>query len=130
MQYRGLGWSFDTHGWTVTDDGEVLALSPMDADAALILSTFRKERGIIGDGELRAIADRACPRDALRSAVNCGDFWGYQAQYIAYGTSWRVWWLARSDVHIHASYNVHLDYAGRHDNVLDRILGSLHVEAP
>lgn len=118
-------WSVDTAGWRLQDDGEVLTLLACDADAALQFLTRRKPNGMIGDAELRAMADLGSPKAPPRHAVRCGDFNGYAASYVQEQTHWRIWWLAHQDVHVYVAYNGGVERSGTHDAIVDWMLSTL-----
>lgn len=71
------------------------------------------------------MSDLASPSGPPRVFVQCGEFGGYTTSYISDSKYWRVWWLAKDDLHIYATYNCNPDRAGQHDDVVTWILGSL-----
>ena len=97
-------------------------------DAALVVSAYRKSAGPISPEELWIMSGQASPADAERKPVQCGDFAGYTATYEdAEGTHWRVWWLAKTNLHLYATFNCPRAYAGQHDVALDAMLASLRA---
>lgn len=126
--YEGPGYAIDSGGWAVEESEEYVTFTPADVDAALIISSMTKQDGAIGRDELKQMSLRASPQDVERRPVTCGDFWGFRAEYEGdEATHWRVYWLANSSTHLYITYNCHTDYAGRHDAIVDWMIGTLHA---
>ncbi len=127
--YDGPSFSIDNAGWGIAESADSLTLTPADVDGALIISSFTRADGDIDDEELRRLATQGASHEAVRLMTRCGQFHGYTSVYDEKGTHWRVWWLVRGPIHLYATYNCHLDYAGRHDATVDRMLASLRANA-
>ena|SRR5690349_9048323 len=128
MIHASSWWALETFGWSVDDSGQATAFMPADVpdEAALVVSAYRKSAGPISPEELWLMSGEASPADAERTPVQCGDFGGYTATYDdAEGTHWRVWWLAKTNLHLYATFNCPRAYAGQHDMALDAMLASL-----
>jgi hypothetical protein len=123
--YEGHGFQIERAGWGLEDDEQTLTLTPADIDAALQISGFTSPNDVIDDSELRELAQAGTPPDIIRATVQVGKFHGYRAEYNEEGLHWRVWWLATGRLHLYVTYNCHVDYAGRHDTVVDWMLQTL-----
>ena len=126
--YEGPGYALDAGGWALEETDESVVFTPSDIDAALIVSSMTKADGVIGQDELKQMSFRASPAITLREPVECGEFWGFRTEYEDDEAShWRIYWLANGNRHLYITYNCHTDYAGRHDAVVDWMLGTLRA---
>ena len=125
--YEGHGFRIERAGWGLEDGEETLTLTPADIDAALLITAFTSPNDTIDDQELRELAASGTPQDVVRTPVQCGEFHGYRAEYNQEGLHWRVWWLANARTHLYVTYNSHVDYAARHDAVVDWMMQTLSV---
>ncbi|MDH3458087.1 MAG: hypothetical protein OER90_14705 [Gemmatimonadota bacterium] len=124
--YDGPTYCLNAGGWAVEESENAVTLTPADIDAALVISSLTKEDGRISTDELGRMSGHGSPPDAIRTPVDCGQFHGVRAQYGGTeATHWRVWWLAHEQTHLYVTYNCHVDYAGRHDAVVDWMLSTL-----
>ena len=122
-------WSIDPNTWSISSDEDCTTLEPVTRDAALQLSSHRKNAGAVSDSELRGFAERA---DLLggASSVSLGQFRGLTARYDDKGVEWQVWWLAAGSLHVYATYNGDSGCRQRDEADVALILNTLRVEFP
>lgn len=121
-------WGVESAGWDPSYDDGVLTLTPADADAALTLECFRKKRGRVEPGDLRAFAMKRLPRGIAPSPAVCGEFQGLYAEALDDDSFRRFWFLASGARSLFVTYSSRPDDRGRHREVVTWML-SLLAEA-
>lgn len=123
-------WRLDVAGWSVERYGECVSFVSQDIDAALQISTYHRASGQITDSAIEDISRLGAPPEVQRRLVRCGAFTGYSATFDRNAFHWRAWWLKAGATHLYVTYNCAGRYAGKHDQLVDGMLGTLECLTP
>lgn len=118
-------WSIDIFdGWEIEEDSVCTTILRSDGVGALQLSTAVKD-GIVEDADLLDFATDHLAHGTQPQPVTLGRFSGFEINYEAKQTWWRIWYLKSENLMIIATYNCDLQHAGNEDSQIDAMLATL-----
>lgn len=111
-------------GWEIEDDSVCTTISRSDGVGAPQLSTALKDC-IVEDADLLDFATDNLAHGTQPQPVTLGRFSGFEINYEAKQTWWRIWYLKSENLMIMATYNCDLQHAGNEDSQIDAMLATL-----